>query len=85
MELRNFKELNKHGAIRSVEIQDSGSGEPHYTVWAENGNLEMEPITLTRPDPDRPGLPERSWTDLNRAMAFVRRHGWNGPVVVRTV
>jgi len=85
MELRTFKELNKHGAIRAVEILDAGSGDHHYTVWAENADRDLQPITLTRANPDLPALPERSWTDLNRAMAFVRRHGWSGPVVVRTV
>ena len=80
MDLRQFKELNRLGGISEVQLRDQGDG---YEVWFEFMG-KMEPLTLTRPDPEVHGLPERSWQDLNRALAFVRRHGWSDPVVVCT-
>ena len=80
MDLQNFKELNRLGGISEVQLREEDG---QYYVWFEFMG-KMEPLTLTRPNPSVEGLPERSWSDLNRALSFVRRHGWTGPVVVCT-
>jgi len=78
MDLRQFKFFNGEGAVTEVQLRESCDG---YHVWFEVMG-KMHPLELTRPDQSVHGLPERSWQDLNRAMSFVRRHGWKGPVVV---
>ena len=78
MDLREFKLLNQTGAITAVRLRNEDGS---FYVWFELAG-KMEPLTLTRPNPKVHGLPERSWQDVSRALAFVRRHGWTGPVVV---
>ena len=79
MELREFRLLLSSGVVDTIHLFDRGEG---FELWVEG---EGFPYDLSHClHVSRKG-PRRVWTSIDRALAFVRKQGWKGPVIVEVM